>query len=74
MAEVRIIIRDHIDGHVETIVTPSMDEILKEIAARDGKGVAPSKLYATRAITAIMKMGKEAREGSKIITKLPGRY
>jgi hypothetical protein len=74
MAEVRITIRDHVDGHVETIVYPPMDEILKEIAAKSGKGVSPAKLYATRAVTAIMKMGKEAKEGKKIITKLPGRY
>jgi len=74
MAEVRIIIRDTVDGHVETIVTPDMDTILKEIAAKDGKGVSPAKLYATRAVTAIMKLGREAKEGGKIITKLPGRY
>jgi len=74
MPRITITITDKVDGHVEILCTPPMDEILSEIAQKDGRNVAPSKIYATRMITAGMKLGQEARgDKSKIITTLPGR-
>jgi hypothetical protein len=51
-----------------------MATILNAIANRAEKAVPPSFLYATRAATAMMKLGEEAREekgNSKIITTIP---
>lgn len=71
MAKVTIIIEDTVDGNVRTIMHPSAEELMKEIAQKDGKNVAPSKLYAIRAATAIIKLGQQNPDTQRIITSLP---
>ena len=68
MAEIVITIRDTPDGKVNIVSRPPAEDLMAAIRQKDGRGVPPSKIYAVRAITAMLKLG---REPHGIITRLP---
>jgi hypothetical protein len=71
VATVVITITDLPEGNRVNIVSnPSAETLFKEMAAKEGRGVPASHIYALRALRSIIELNKIAGS-ERIITKLP---